>query len=253
MDLEALAARAVTGDRTALEALVRALQDDVYGLSLRMLWHPDDAADATQEILVQVITRLSTFRGESSVRTWVFRVATHALLRARKRRQPVLEPVEAHEPEVPVRTPEERLLEKEVRFQCSLGLLQVLDDEHRLAYVVGEVMGLPGDEAALVTNAEPATFRKRLSRAREKMRALLQTHCGVVNEAAPCRCNRRLHRVDARALLFARQPERTSEPLVRKAEQLAAHDVSTNLYRELPHPAAPEVLGAALRRLLTPD
>ena len=253
MDLEALVDRAVKGDRTALDALVRALRDDVYGLAMRMLWHPADAADATQEILVLIITRLSTFRGESSFRTWAFRVASNALLRAKSRRLPVLEPVEDAEPERPVRTPEEQLLEKETRFQCSLGMLQLLDAEHRLAYVVGEVMGLSSEEAAEVTGAEPATFRKRLSRAREKMRGVLQGHCGVVNERAACRCNRRMHRLDGRERLFTTQATRASASLVRKAEQLAAHDPSTDLYRQLPELAAPEALGLALRSLLTLD
>jgi DNA-directed RNA polymerase specialized sigma24 family protein len=61
MTLEDIARRAVDGDREALDQLVRGLQDDVYGLSLRMLWNREDAEDATQEILVRTVTRLSQF------------------------------------------------------------------------------------------------------------------------------------------------------------------------------------------------
>ena len=49
--LEEMARQAIDGDREALEGLVRVLQADVYGLSLRMLWNREDAEDATQEIL----------------------------------------------------------------------------------------------------------------------------------------------------------------------------------------------------------
>src|SRR6266702_3383179 len=84
--LEELAARARDGDRSALEDLVTRIQDRVYNLALRMLWHPEDARDATQEILIRVITRLGTFRGASAFMTCAHRVAAHYLLTARKSR-----------------------------------------------------------------------------------------------------------------------------------------------------------------------
>ena len=80
MPLEDLAQAAAAGDAKAADAIVRALADDVYRLSLRMLWHPEDAEDATQEILVKVLTHLSTFRRESRLRTWVFRISANHLL-----------------------------------------------------------------------------------------------------------------------------------------------------------------------------
>ena len=61
MTLEDLVRRAIDGDRDALDRLVRDVQGDVYGLALRMLWNREDAEDATQEILVRVVTRLSQF------------------------------------------------------------------------------------------------------------------------------------------------------------------------------------------------
>jgi DNA-directed RNA polymerase specialized sigma24 family protein len=72
-----LVAAAVGGDQRALEQLLGAVADDVYRLAVRMLWHPEDAEDATQEILVKVATRLSTFRGDARVSTWVHRIAVN--------------------------------------------------------------------------------------------------------------------------------------------------------------------------------
>ncbi len=251
MTPEALVSEALRGDRTALDALVRSIQDDVYNLALRMLWTPADAADATQEILVQIITHLSSFRGESTFRTWAFRIASNALLRAKARRQPVLEPVD-DTPAPTLTTPEDTLLAREVRLQCSLGLLQTLDAEHRLAYVVGEVLGLSGDDAAEVTGVEPATYRKRLSRARERMREFLTSHCGVVNDTAKCRCSKHVHKLDGRARVFTRQLPRVTPSLLQHAQKLAASHESTALYRDLPDFAAPDTLRAALTHLLTP-
>ena len=81
--LDAEVARARAGDRAALESVVRAIQKDVQGLALRFLWHPQDAEDAAQEILVRVVTGLGGFRGESGFRTWVYRVACNTLLSLR--------------------------------------------------------------------------------------------------------------------------------------------------------------------------
>ena len=85
-NLEELAARSAAGDKIALETLVQKIQSQVYGLAVRMLWHPQEAEDASQEILVRVVTHVGTFRGESAFSTWVYRIAANYLLRARKSR-----------------------------------------------------------------------------------------------------------------------------------------------------------------------
>lgn len=85
--LEELAARPAGGDRTALDALLRAIQDDIYRLAVRMLGHPADAEDATREILVKVVTNLGTFRGESSFRTRVWRIAANHEASVRRSRR----------------------------------------------------------------------------------------------------------------------------------------------------------------------
>ena len=62
---------AISGDKAALEALLCGVQDVVFNLSLRMLGIVPDAEDATQEILIKVMTHLSSFRQDSSLSTWV--------------------------------------------------------------------------------------------------------------------------------------------------------------------------------------
>src|SRR5688500_17752283 len=84
--LEKFVERAREGDGRALEQVILAIKDGVFGLAVRMLWHPDDAEDATQEILMKVVTHLGTFRNESAFRTWVYRIATNHLLNVRQSR-----------------------------------------------------------------------------------------------------------------------------------------------------------------------
>jgi RNA polymerase sigma factor (sigma-70 family) len=219
-DPERLAEAAIAGDRGALEALLTALADDIRGLAQRMLWHPHDAEDATQEILVKIATRLSTFRGDARVTTWAYRVAVNHLLTTRRRRaeDPTLtfaafardlaEDVDAaYDP----RGVDEDLLAEEVMVGCTQGMLLCLDREHRMAYVLGDVLGFSTQEAAELCDVPPAAYRKRLQRARERLQAFMAGHCGVLDPANACRCRRRIGAAIGRGrlapddLLFARR------------------------------------------------
>src|SRR5215217_7456936 len=141
--MEELVTRAREGDRAALEAVLDGVRDRVYNLAMRMLWHPADAEDATQEILVRIITHLGSFRGESTFTTWAYRVASNYLLTARKRRAEREELTFAHFAEQldaglapavpgPAADIEQRLLVEEVKFGCTQGMLLCLDRDYRL-------------------------------------------------------------------------------------------------------------------------
>jgi DNA-directed RNA polymerase specialized sigma24 family protein len=80
-----LVEQARNGDRTALEQLVLRHQAWVYNIAVRMVYQPQDAEEVTQEVLVKVVTRLSTFRGDSSFRTWLYRIAANHVLNMKRR------------------------------------------------------------------------------------------------------------------------------------------------------------------------
>jgi len=198
--LEELARSAMGGDRGALGALLRALQDGIYGLALRMSCNPGDAEDAAQEILLRIATRLSQFDFRSKVKTWAYRVAVNYILDAKKsalERQHMGfarmadDLAEGLELAAPSET-EESLLIEEVKIGCSLGMLQCLDRPERLAYVLGEILELPGPEAAEALDISPELFRKRLQQARAAIVEFMRRYCGLVSDDAPCRCNRQL-------------------------------------------------------------
>jgi RNA polymerase sigma factor (sigma-70 family) len=265
--LEDLVRRAREGDRESLEHLVSAIQDRVYGLALRMLWHPEDARDATQEILVRIVTRLATFRGESSFSTWTHRVAANYLLSVRKSRlekqaytfQRFGEDLDEGLAEAPVvpAIGETALLLEEVKVGCTLGMLTCLDRPHRLAYILGEILEMEGDEAARVLAIRPAAFRKRLSRAREAIVAFTRAKCGLVSPEQPCRCHRRLAhalrlgRVDPQHLLFADAEAAGRFPAV-LAEIRRLEDIrrAAALFRSHPQFAAPANFAGEIRKLL---
>ena len=232
--LENLARLAIGGDREALDGLVRALQGDVYGLALRMLWNREDAEDATQEILVRTVRRLAQFDFRSSIRTWVYRIAVNYILDVKK--SPVEQMhlnfqrfgddlVEGLSSDGPADS-ERSLLVEEVKIGCTLGMLQCLDRPHRLAYVLGEILDLTGPEAAEALGISPELLRKRLQHARATIEAFTRAYCGLASDRANCACHRRvpaalrLGRVRPDALDFAQQPSSYQETrgLVRRVE-----------------------------------
>src|SRR5262245_10305077 len=261
--------RAKAGDRDALESVVRAVQPGVYGLALRFLWHPQDAEDATQEILVRVVTGLGGFRGGSAFRTWVYRIACNTLLTLREKRmeQHALSFEEFGEDlsrglsDAPLRVDrdvDEALLLEEVKIGCTLAMLMCLDRNHRLAYILGEILELEHEEAARVLEIAPAAFRKRLSRARSSIRSFMTARCGLVNPANACRCRRRvatavdLGRVDPANLLFAASlaHARRFPQVLERIRQLEKTRRAAALYRSHPNPAPSESFLAWLRNVI---
>lgn len=198
--LEPLVRRAVDGDREAVSLLVGALERDVYRLALRMLGHRENAEDATQEILIRVVTRLGQFDFRSRFRTWVYRVAVNYLLdvkkspveRLRLNFESFADDLATGLSDNGPADAERSLLTEEVKIGCTLAMLQCLDRDHRVAYVLGEILEMRADEAAVAVDVPAATFRKRLQRARERVDRFTRAHCGLVSDQAACQCNRRV-------------------------------------------------------------
>jgi RNA polymerase sigma factor (sigma-70 family) len=264
LSLDELATLAQSGDRAALEGLVRGLQDSMYRLSLRFLSHPDHARDATQEILILVITQLSAFRAESAVSTWAYRVATRHLLRQRKEERKfrfetleadLSQPPNAIEPAT-LATAEERLLEEEIFLGCTQAMLRALDAPLRITFVLGAILELEASEGAAVLEITEVAFRKRLSRARGTLDAFVAEHCGVANPAAPCRCAFQVNhairkgRMDPLRFRYASASTKTGLEALRAHGEIKQVRRALELYRAQPAFAAPEDFAARVRAML---
>ena len=264
----ALVARAQAGDRDALEDLVRRHQRWVYNLAIRMLAHPADAQDAMQEILVKALTRLASFEGRSSFRTWLYRIVVNHVLNMKRGRAE--QPVSFNEyGEALDRTPELelaehvtvpadlRLLVDEARIGCTSAMLLCLDREQRLIYVLGEIFDVSDTIGAELLDTTPDNFRQRLARARRDLHSFMNDKCGLVNQANPCRCVKktagfiRCGHVDPRNLLFASARIREVRDVApTKADALATLDREyADVFRQHPFYEARDLV-PALRRLL---
>lgn len=257
--LSAVVDRARAEDAEALNHVVAKLVDDVYRLSLRMTGNLADAEDATQEVMIKVVTHLGTFRGDASVRTWAYRIAVRHLLDQRKTRVEALGldfdrfAADLMDGLAPPGQNEDPLAATEVKLGCTLAMLTCLDREHRVAYILGEVFDLPSAMAAAIVDASEAAFRQRLSRARRQLEAFTKSYCGVVNASAPCRCDRRveraaeLGRIERGNLRLVHHPVSDVAGKVREMEALHA---TAALFRSHPAYAAPSAVARRVKELL---
>lgn len=277
--LDQLVEQAREGDKEAIEAVARAIQDRIYNLALRMLWHPSDAEDATQEILLKVSTRLSQFRQESAFMTWVYQIATNHLLTTRRRRAEttplsfafigdVLEAVEAEHTQAHPGSQEQdgveqELIVKDLQLRCTLGMLLCLDREQRLAYILSEVFEVSSTQGASILTISESAFRKRVSRARTRLRKCMEPQCRLVGEAEECHCVQQLGQSSSAeqqrlATLLATHPLEVSalQPdagLLAEAREIEQLERVAAIFQSHPSFASPDRLILAIKRLLASE
>ncbi|MFZ5854995.1 MAG: sigma-70 family RNA polymerase sigma factor [Chloroflexota bacterium] len=177
-DLE-LVERARAGDLDAFNRLVECYQDQLFGLVVRMVPDPDQAADAVQEALFAAYRNLASFRG-GSVRSWLSRIAINAAMdvqRARKRRPtqpyPELED-EAWQPPAGEENDPEQVAVATERSRALVQALARIGNDQRTAIVLFDVEGYDYAEIADLTGVSLGTVKSRIHRGRLALRTLLR-------------------------------------------------------------------------------
>lgn len=202
-ELQALVDKATSGDKKALETLITGVQDLVFNLSLRMLGTFADAEDATQDILLKMITHLSSFRGDSSFTTWVFRIAANHLKNYKKHmfaHYPLsfeyygndIENGKIHDVPDLTQNVEKDILAEELKMSCTNVMLQCLDMESRCIFILGTMFKVDSRIAGDILDITPETYRQRLSRIRKKMAGFLSEYCGEYGNGR-CKCRDRVN------------------------------------------------------------
>lgn len=268
-----LVARARSGDADALEDLVRRHQPWIYNVAVRMLYHPQDAQDATQEILIKALTHLSSFEERSAFRTWLYRIVVRHVLNAKRGRResaalsfscyghgldttPDLDLPDDRSAPADV-----RLLVDEARMTCTTGMLLCLDRAQRLVYILGEIFSVSDAVGAELLEVSRDNFRQRLARARRDLHSFMNDKCGLVDQANPCRCSKKTRgfiqagHVDAQNLLFARARVHQVREVVPgvHAALMTLDDRCADIYRRHPFHESPDFVQALRRLVASPD
>lgn len=236
-ELSALIGQATAGDRAALEAVLAGVQDLVFNLSLRMLGTFHDAEDASQDILLKVMTHLSSFKGDSAFTTWVFRIAANHLKDYKKHMFAQL-PLSfefygddirnGKIQDVPDLTQnvEQAILAEELKLSCTNVMLQCLDPDSRCIFILGTMFRLDSRIAGDILGITPEAYRQRLSRVRKRMAEFLSEYCGEYGQGA-CHCANRVnyaiqnHRIAPDRLDFtAAKPSDTAVEVTAAMEEI---------------------------------
>lgn len=171
------------GDERAFTALVTRFQDRVYSLILRLVGRPEEARDVAQEVFVTVFEKIGTFRGESQLGTWIYRIATnHAknrlkyLSRRKEGQQDSFEemPVQPHEGRLSADLARpDQALDGERLSRFLERALASLDADQRTVVVLRDVDGQSYEAIAEITLQSLGTVKSRLHRGRLRLKELL--------------------------------------------------------------------------------
>ena len=178
------------GDSAAMERLVLKYQNRIYNVILKICADPDDAAELTQETFVKVIENLNKFEGRSGFYTWTFRIAVNLTLNYRQRNSRLafrsLDAEQQQQDDSQVKQvlkdflsddsapdPATEVQNKEL-YKITARTLMGLDEAHRAVMVLRDIEGMSYARIAEVLDIELGTVRSRLSRARSKMRDILE-------------------------------------------------------------------------------
>lgn len=247
--------QSLNGNRKALEELLISVQDLVFNLSLRMLGTIPDAEDASQDIMVKIITNLSGFQQTSSFSTWVYRLSINTLLNYKKsvlsRQQLSFEIFAADISQTdnelstdPVNDFEKNELAHELKLSCSNVMLQCMDPQNRCAFILGTMFHLDSNTASEIMNITPESYRKKLSRSKQKMSDFMHIYCGLVN--GKCDCKKRVTYAIKQKRINPQNPEYSNlkelpETLTAKyINAMEKIDIATDTYSHLKKYISPQ-------------
>ena len=177
------------GDSAAMERLIIKYQNRIYNVILKICADRDDAAELTQETFVKVIENIKRFEGRSSFYTWAFRIAVNLTLNyCRRNAKLALRSLDAGEEQYNSQTGQvlreflsddsspdpEAIAQNKELYEIAVKALMKLDDAHRTVVVLRDIEGMSYARIAEVLDVELGTVRSRLSRARGKLRQILE-------------------------------------------------------------------------------
>jgi RNA polymerase sigma-70 factor, ECF subfamily len=201
--LDELVARARDRDEAAIRAIIKANNRRLYRLARGILRNDSEAEDVVQETYVRAFTHLDSFRGDSSLATWLSRIAMNEALGRLRSQRPAVEleslpqgTIEAQIIQFPLAAsidPEKTMAQREIQHVVEHAIDE-LPEPFRLVFITRVVEGMNVEETAEILDLKPETVKTRLHRARAMLRESVERKIGpVAMEAFPFagrRCDR---------------------------------------------------------------
>src|SRR5271166_1540056 len=186
----AIVAELKAGSEDAFSWLIAHYNQPVYSLVYRILDDPSDAADTTQEVFIKVFRGIKNFHSDSSLKTWIYRIAVHEAANRRrwwfrhKFRETSIEASSERDESVYYGTdalvddgksPLESLYDQELRVRVETEL-KALAEPYRTTVILRDIEELSYEQIAEVTQTSLGTVKSRLVRGREALRKRLERH-----------------------------------------------------------------------------
>lgn len=233
------------GNREALNTLLGRHKDWIYNIALRMTGKTHDAEDVTQEILLKIVTKLSTFQGKSSFRTWLYRITVnHVMAMKRKMKETIFSSFDKQKvllDSLPDRDLEgefsvaKKLLVEETKTECMLGMLLCLSREQRIVFILGGIFGMESSLGAEILEITEANFRKRLSRARSELKNFMENNCSLIDKGNTCTCARKTKAAIERGIIDPENLQYSEDHVQRVKDVIEHSDISVEEMIELRH------------------
>jgi len=180
----ALVRRLQDGDSGALDDLFRRHREAAYRIACRLLGNAEDALDVVQESFIHVLRGIGSFRGQSSFKTWLYRIVTHAALDWRRcravRSAASLDAESSPEPAATGerrRSPTDEAAADDLKEAIDKALMNV-SEKNRVALVLYALEGMSYQEVAEVLGISIGTVMSRIFNARQRLRELLASEIG---------------------------------------------------------------------------
>ena len=187
----AIVAELKAGSEDAYAWLIGEFHQPIYGLVYRIVTDPSDAADTTQEVFLKVFRGMKHFHGESSLKTWIYRIAVHEASNRRrwwfrhKAKESSIEPTSEDNGSVSAtvkdmlvdegESPFDSVMHEEIRSRVEEELRQV-SEPYRTSVILRDLEDMSYEEIAEITQVSLGTVKSRITRGREALRRRLTAY-----------------------------------------------------------------------------
>jgi RNA polymerase sigma-70 factor (ECF subfamily) len=195
-------------EELCIDDLIKTYSKKVYNLAYRLTGNRHDAEDVTQETFLQVYRGLNGFRGESTIYTWVYRIAVNNSLQVKRKLNKAYidsldEKIELFKHDIPDEVenwendPEKRYLYEEllhmIRQECYHFMTFRLTDEQRVVYILWVVLDFSLDDISAILQIDKSTVKARLQRAKSNLRSYFRSRCQwIPGGESTCSCRSRI-------------------------------------------------------------
>jgi RNA polymerase sigma factor (sigma-70 family) len=197
-DDEAIAL-SLTGNSGALETLILRHQSWIFNIALAMTGNLHQAEDVTQEVLIKVVTRLSTYQPQKAAfRTWLYRIVANSVLNLKENKKELFfarmlangedKAFLDNQPDPRTAAADSLRMNEETKCHCILCMLLCLSRRERMVFTLAGIFDVTDKIGAEICDMSRANFRQLFLRSRRKLHDYFSRNCSLLNERNPCIC-----------------------------------------------------------------